>query len=195
MTAANTAPARPRRWLFLAPVALFLVLGGFFAVGLSLDPSKLPSALIGRTVPAFDLDAIPGRPPGLSAEDLRGEVAIVNVFASWCTACKQEHPYWMSLSESGVVPVHGLNYKDKAEDALAWLADLGDPYDHVGADTDGRVAIDFGVYGVPETFVIDRDGRIAYKHVGAIDRRSLEEDILPVVRRLQAVGRPANGPS
>ncbi|WP_404384364.1 DsbE family thiol:disulfide interchange protein [Caenispirillum salinarum] len=181
----EAAPGGRRRWLFIAPAAVFGLLAVVFAVGLTLDPSKLPSALIGDAVPSFDLPAIPGRPPGLSSDDLTGEVSIVNVFASWCTACKQEHPYWMQLKASGIVPLHGLNYKDESQDALDWLNSLGDPYDRVGADRDGRVAIDFGVYGVPETFIIGADGRVAYKHVGPIDPRALDEVILPLVRKLQ----------
>ena len=167
------------------PIVIFLGLAVVFAVGLTLDPSRIPSQLIGKQMPEFELAAIPGRPPGLSSADLKGEVTLVNVFASWCAACRDEHPYWMALSRRGEVPLHGLNYKDATEDALGWLAELGDPYDRVGQDSSGRVAIDWGVYGVPETFVIDRTGTVVYKHVGAVDRKVLQETILPLVRRLR----------
>jgi cytochrome c biogenesis protein CcmG/thiol:disulfide interchange protein DsbE len=187
--APDASSDRRRRTLVAAiPVLVFLVLAGFFAVGLTLDPSRIPSQLIGKPAPQFDLPAIPGRPPGLSRADLEGEVSLVNVFASWCAACRDEHPYWMELARNNVVPLHGLNYKDETQDALGWLNELGDPYDRVGQDADGRAAIEWGVYGVPETFVIDKTGTVVHKHVGPIDRKVLYETLLPMVRRLQAQG-------
>ncbi len=175
-----------RRLGLIVPVVILGVLVAVLGVGLTRDPSLVPSPLIGKPVPEFDLPPVEGRSLGLSSADLRGgEVSLVNVFASWCTACRWEHPLLMALEDEGVVPVHGLNYKDAPEDAAAWLDTLGDPYTRTGADLDGRVGIEWGVYGVPETFVVDREGRIAYKHIGPIDERALQERILPLIERLR----------
>ncbi len=182
---ATAGGGRLFRSTYLVPVAVFLFVAGFFAYGLTLDPSKIPSVLIGKPVPEFTLPAVEGRRLGLSAGDLKGEVSLVNVFASWCAECRAEHPLLMRLREDDTVPVHGLNYKDTPEDAREWLDSLGDPYTRTGADLDGRVAIDFGVYGVPETFVIDKSGRIAHKHIGAINANTLETEILPLVETLR----------
>jgi cytochrome c biogenesis protein CcmG/thiol:disulfide interchange protein DsbE len=176
---------KPLRLIYLVPVVAFLVVAGFFAYGLTLDPSKIPSVLVGSPVPEFTLPPVKGRSLGLSASDLKGEVSLVNVFASWCTECRLEHPLLMRLQEDNTVPVHGLNYKDQPDDARDWLDDLGDPYTRTGADLDGRVAIDLGVYGVPETFVIDKSGRIAHKHIGAMSVGTLETEILPLVETLR----------
>lgn len=167
------------------PLLLFLGMVVLFGVGLTLNPREIPSPLIGKPVPVFDLPAVKGRQLGLSTATLQNEVALVNVFASWCTACREEHPLIMKLMASGTVPIHGLNYKDKPDDAAKWLDELGDPYTRTGADINGRVGIDWGVYGVPETFVIDRHGRIAYKHIGALTPRVLQEKILPLVAELR----------
>ena len=175
-----------RRLLFLAPLAVVLGIGAAFAVGLSLDPRQIPSELIGRPAPAFELPPVQGRKLGLSSGDLVGEVSLVNVFASWCTACRAEHPLFMDLARSRQVPIHGLNYKEKPNDAAAWLDELGDPYTRTGADLNGRVGIDWGVYGVPETFVVGADGHIAYKHIGPITAEALREKILPLVRQLRS---------
>lgn len=172
---------------YLVPVAVFVVIAGFFAYGLTLNPNEIPSVLIGKPVPEFALPPVEGRTLGLSASDLKGEVSLLNVFASWCTECRREHPLLMRLREDNIVPVHGLNYKDKPEDARDWLDSLGDPYTRTGADLDGRVAIDLGVYGVPETFVIDSAGRIAHKHIGAMNADVLENKILPLVESLRQV--------
>ena len=146
---ARVRDKRPR-WLrvaYLLPVALFVVVAIAFGWGLTRDPSVIPSVLVGKPVPKFSLPPVQGRTLGLSSADLTGEVSLVNVFASWCTACREEHPILMRLKDEGVVPVHGLNYKDRPEDAARWLDTLGDPYTRTGADRDGRVAIDWGVYG------------------------------------------------
>ncbi len=121
----------------------------------------------------------------MSDKDLKGEVSLVNVFASWCTACLEEHPLFMKLARDNVVPIHGLNYKDKPDDAERWLDRLGDPYTRTGADRDGRVAIDWGVYGVPETFVVDRQGRIVHKHIGVLKQEAFENDIMPLIDDLR----------
>lgn len=170
------------------PVLVFMGIASAFAIGLTMNPREIPSALIGKPVPRFELPAVRGRTLGLSDGDLRGEVSLVNVFASWCAECRVEHPLLMELSARGQVPVHGLNYKDKPEDAAAWLDSLGDPYTRTGADISGRVAIDWGVYGVPETFVVDREGRIAFKHIGAMTPRVLEDKILRLIRSLNGAG-------
>lgn len=182
----RSSPSRQGRLLMLVPVAVFGILAGVFYWGLWFSDDRLPSTLIGRSVPEFNLPPIEGRQVGLSSADLRGHVSIVNVWASWCVPCRVEMPLLVELAKAGTVPIYGINYKDGAREALAFLAELGDPYTQIGADANGRVAIDWGVYGLPETFVVDAEGRIAFKHVGPFDRRSLEEDILPVVRRLQA---------
>jgi cytochrome c biogenesis protein CcmG/thiol:disulfide interchange protein DsbE len=168
------------------PLLVFLGLAVLFGIGLTLNPREVPSPLIGKSVPEFRLAPVKGRTLGLASADLRGEASIVNVFASWCVECRTEHPLWMRLKADGVVPLHGLNYKDRPNDAAAWLAELGDPYSRTGADLDGRVGIEWGVYGVPETFVIDKHGVIRHKVIGAISRKTLDETLLPLVRKLQA---------
>jgi cytochrome c biogenesis protein CcmG/thiol:disulfide interchange protein DsbE len=142
-------------------------------------------------VPEFVLPPVKGRALGLASADLRaGEVSLVNVFASWCVACKEEHPVFMQIKHAGLVPIHGINYKDRPQDVATWLDELGDPYTRTGADLDGRVSIDWGVYGVPETFVIDRDGHIAYKHIGPITPEVLERKLRPLIAELRAGGAP-----
>ena len=178
--------ARRPRLVFALPVLVALFLGGLFYWGLSNNTDDLPSTLIGKQVPDFDLPPVQGRMLGLSDEDLRGEVSLVNVFASWCVSCKYEHPVFMALEASGAVPIHGINYKDQPDDASEWLEEMGDPYTRTGADLDGRVGIDWGVYGVPETFVVGADGTIAYKHIGPVTQDVLNETIMPLVRKLQA---------
>ncbi|MFQ5760532.1 MAG: DsbE family thiol:disulfide interchange protein [Acidiferrobacterales bacterium] len=179
-------PAHKRRRLvFLLPLVALLGLAVLLGVGLTLKPREIPSPLIGKTVPNFNLPPVKGRTLGLSSADLQGEVSLVNVFASWCVACRQEHPLFMQLHAQGVIPIHGLNYKDQPDDAANWLAELGDPYTRTGADIDGRVGIEWGVYGVPETFVIDKQGRIAYKHIGPISQVDWESKIAPLIERLR----------
>lgn len=176
------------RLMAVVPVAIAAALGAAFYWGLWNKDDRLPSTMIGRPVPEFALPPIEGRSDGLSTADLMGQVSLVNVWASWCVPCRVEMPLLGELAATGTVRIYGVNYKDDADAALGFLEELGDPYTRIGADRNGRVSIDWGVYGLPETFVIDAQGRIAYKHVGPFNRRSLEEDILPVVRRLQAEG-------
>lgn len=180
------AKTRRRSWLPLLPVTVFAGLVAAFFWGLFSKNDDLPSALVGRQVPVFALPPIKGMTEGFSTADLAGNVSIVNVWASWCVPCRVEMPLLVDLAETGAVPIYGINYKDAPEAALTFLEELGNPYRQIGADRNGRIAIDWGVYGLPETFVIDAEGRIAHKHVGAFDRRALEEEILPIVRRLQA---------
>lgn len=175
-TVADEEPPRSRvRVLFLLPVLIFMGLALLFFVRLFAgDPSKVPSALIGRPVPAFSLPALPGLQaagapiPGLSTEDLKGRVTIVNVWASWCGPCREEHPALMELAKDPAFRVVGINYKDQSENARRFLGALGNPFQAVGVDANGRAAIDWGVYGVPETFVIGPDGTIRHKHIGPL---------------------------
>jgi cytochrome c biogenesis protein CcmG/thiol:disulfide interchange protein DsbE len=174
-----------RRLLFVLPAVIFVGVGIGLAVGLTRDPSTLPSALIDHPVPEFALPPLPGRNgPGFSSGDLKGGVSLVNVFASWCVPCRVEHPLLRALAREGVA-IYGINYKDPAENAAGWLAELGDPYRAVGVDRDGRVAIDWGVYGVPETFVIDREGRIRYRFVGPMQPRDLDQTLRPLLGQLE----------
>jgi cytochrome c biogenesis protein CcmG/thiol:disulfide interchange protein DsbE len=173
-----------RRLLFFLPVVIFIGVGIGLAVGLTRDPGQLPSALIDQPVPAFELPPIDGRDgPGFSSADLAGRVSLVNVFASWCVPCRVEHPLLMALADEGVA-IYGIDYKDPADKAAGWLAEFGDPYRAIGADQDGRVAIDWGVYGVPETFVVDAEGRIRHRHVGPLQPRDIEETIKPLLAEL-----------
>jgi cytochrome c biogenesis protein CcmG/thiol:disulfide interchange protein DsbE len=164
---------------------VFVALGFMLSWALNRDPRTIPSALIGQPVPQFTLPPVKGRTLGLSSADLTGEVSLVNVFASWCVECRAEHPLLLRMKADAVVPIHGLNYKDAPDEAARWLNSFGDPYARTGADLNGRVAIDWGVYGVPETFVVTKDGRIAHKQIGPISPENLENAILPLIRRLQ----------
>ena len=192
MAADGAGPVpRPARgwWSRLAlfgPVAIFLGVIVAFVFGLGRDLETLPSPLIGKPVPEFSLPPVKGRMLGLATGDLKGEVSLVNVFASWCLACREEHPVLMALQARGDLPLHGLNYKDRPEDGARWLDQMGDPYTRTGADLDGKVAIDWGVYGVPETFLVDAQGRIAFKQVGPITPDIVKTTILPLVARLRA---------
>ena len=185
LTGAATTTSHRRYWPYLLPIVIFAGIGVLLYLGLFRDPTLVPSPLIGKPVPEFALGPVKGREHGLSSQDLRGEVSLVNVFASWCVACRDEHPLLMALERERVVPIHGLNYKDEPEAAAAWLDALGDPYTKIGSDLDGRVGLDWGVYGVPETFVVDRNGGIAYKHIGPVTPQVLDEIILPLVRALR----------
>lgn len=174
-----------RRLLAIAPLAGFAVLAGSLAHGLRRDPRNLPSTLIGRPVPEFSLPPVAGRHPGLASANLYGQVSLVNVFASWCVPCRAEHPLLLQLARDQVVQIQGINYKDAPADVAQWLDELGDPYNRTGADRDGRVAIDWGVYGVPETFVVGADGVIAHRQVGPLNAELLTQTILPLVRDLK----------
>ena len=177
----------------LIPFLIFVLISIFLAIGLTMDPRLVPSPLVGKAVPDFNLPPVKGRVAGLAKDDLTGEVSFVNVFASWCTACRQEHPLLMALSRKGAVSSHGLNYKDKPEDAAAWLDELGDPYTRTGADIDGMVGLDWGVYGVPETFVVDSQGIIRYKHIGPITEEIYLETLQPIVANLRKQAQAAVG--
>jgi cytochrome c biogenesis protein CcmG/thiol:disulfide interchange protein DsbE len=171
------------RWSI--PLAVFVVLVAFLAVGLRLDPREVPSPLIGKPAPAFKLAQLHAPDKTLAPADLRGQVWVLNVWASWCVSCRVEHPLLLELAKAGIVPVVGLDYKDKPDEGRAWLAQHGDPYRVSVQDVDGRAGIDWGVYGVPETFVIDKNGTIRYKHIGPVTAEALQETIVPLVRELQ----------
>ncbi len=169
----------------MLPLVVFMGLAVWFAIGLTRDPSVLPSMLIDKPVPEFELPALLDDVPGFATGDFGGEVVLVNVFASWCLPCRAEHPLLMRLAEDNIVTVFGLNWKDEKDDATAWLAGLGNPYARIGHDLSGRVGIDWGVYGVPETYVIDAQGRVRYKHVGALYPATIAEVIRPLIKQLR----------
>ena len=171
---------------FLLPLGLFLVLAFFLALGLKLDPREVPSPLVGKPAPGFQAPAL-GRPEiTVKRDDLLGKVWLLNVWASWCGACRDEHPVLVEFARRKVVPIYGLNYKDKREDGLGWLTQFGNPYTESVFDPEGRIGIDYGVHGVPETFVIDREGVIRYKHIGPITPEVLRDKLEPLLRKLNA---------
>ena len=171
---------------FLIPLGLFLALAAFLAVGLTRDPRELPSPLVGRSAPVFTLPQLePAAVAHFSPRDMRGQVWLLNVWASWCVSCRQEHPVLMDFAKTGLVPLVGLDYKDARADARRWLAEHGDPYLLSAVDLDGRVGIDYGVYGVPETYVIDKAGNIRFKQVGPLTAEAMASKILPLIRELQ----------
>lgn len=175
-----------KRWQYLAPLALFAVLLAFLAVGLNLNPREVPSPLIGKPAPAFELSRLDDPAIKMTQADLQGQVWILNVWASWCAACREEHPLLVDFARRSTVPLYGLNYKDKREDGLAWLARFGNPYKASLIDADGRVGIDFGVYGVPETFVIDKQGVVRFKQIGPVTPEVLRDRIEPLLKQLNA---------
>ena len=184
---------------FLWPLGIFILLVGFLAAGLTLDPREVPSPLIGKAAPAFDLPVLqqPGERFDAAARrlapsarrfapsDMRGKVWLLNVWASWCVSCRDEHPVLVELSKKNLLPILGLNYKDKDEDAQRWLTQFGNPYQVSIVDADGRTGIDYGVYGVPETYVIDADGVIRYKQIGPLTEAILEQKVLPLAMALK----------
>jgi cytochrome c biogenesis protein CcmG/thiol:disulfide interchange protein DsbE len=169
---------------FLWPLGIFVVLALFLAVGLRLDPREVPSPLIDKPAPAFAVPLLSKPDVTMGKQDLAGKVWLLNVWASWCVACRDEHPVLVEFAKRGVVPVYGLNYKDQRPAAFSWLRQGGNPYVDSFFDADGRIGIDYGVYGVPETFVIDRQGMIRYKHIGALTPEVLRDKIEPLVRKL-----------
>lgn len=179
---------------FVIPLAAFLVIVGILYAGLGRDPREVPSPLVGKPAPPFMLPKLHEDGKKLGPTDMKGQVWLLNVWASWCTACQIEHPLLIELAREKVVPIVGLNYKDKPEEAKAWLGKLGDPYVASVADRDGRVGIDYGVYGVPETFVIDGEGVIRYKQIGPVTAEVLRKKIVPLVRKLRGPEAEASGP-
>jgi cytochrome c biogenesis protein CcmG/thiol:disulfide interchange protein DsbE len=170
---------------FLIPLLLFIILVGFLAVGLNRDPQEIPSPLVGKQAPAFELPQLADPKKNFSPESMKGQPWILNVWASWCVACREEHPVLVELGKLQVAPIIGLDYKDKREDAMTMLSLQGNPYLLSAFDANGRVGIDYGVYGVPETYVIDKAGVIRFKHIGPITMAVLNQKILPLLGELK----------
>jgi cytochrome c biogenesis protein CcmG, thiol:disulfide interchange protein DsbE len=173
------------KYLLLAvPLLALVALVAIFAMSLNRDPSIIPSVLIDKPAPQFDMPAVAGLTvPGFNTADLKGAVTVVNVFASWCIPCRDEHPLLATLKTETGVRIFGINQKDAPEHAAAFLAELGNPYDAIGTDANGRVSIDWGVYGVPETFVLDKTGTITFKHVGPLWPEAIEQELIPAIRK------------
>ena len=176
-----------KRLAYILPVLIMMGLGVLFLVGLGRDPRLVPSVLIDKPVPDFTLAALPGRGnTGLSTADLKGRVSLVDIYGSWCIACVEEHPTLLAIKKSGLVPIHGIDWRDDPEKGAQWLREKGDPYDRVGIDpAPGRTAVDFGVTGAPESFIVDANGVIRYKYIGPITPRVWNETLLPIIRSLQ----------
>lgn len=170
---------------FLIPLALFVVLAIFLGIGLNRDPREVPSPLLNKAAPAFVLPQLEAETAQFGPKDMLGKVWLLNVWASWCVSCRQEHPVLVEFSKSKIAPLVGLDYKDQRSDAKAWLAQFGNPYDLSVVDADGRVGIDYGVYGVPETYVIDKAGVIRFKQIGPVTPDVLQAKILPLIKELQ----------
>ena len=170
---------------YLLPLIAFVILAAFLLVGLNLNPRKVPSPLIGKPAPVFNLQQLHEPENVFKSKDNLGKVWLLNVWASWCASCRDEHPLLVQLAKANVVPIYGLNYKDKRNLAIQWLDQLGDPYTKSIMDPEGRVGIEYGVYGVPETYVIDKSGVIQYKQIGPVTVDVLEKTILPLVKELQ----------
>jgi len=171
---------------FIWPFVIFVTLAGFLYVGLGLNPREVPSPLVDKPAPMFNLPQLHDPSKQFSPQDMKGKVWLLNVWASWCVSCKVEHPVLMALSRQNIVPIYGLDYKDQREAGIAWLRDSGNPYVLSAVDKEGRIGIDYGVYGVPETYVIDKEGVIRYKQIGPVTQLSLHEKILPLVAELKA---------
>ncbi len=169
---------------FLLPLGIFITLVLFLGIGLRLNPREIPSPFIGKQAPVFKLTQLNEPGKTISPQDMAGQVWLLNVWASWCVSCRLEHPVLMDLARQGVVPIIGLNYKDKREDGTGWLRQFGNPYQMSASDLDGRVGIDYGVYGVPETFVIDKRGVIRMKHTGPVTPEVITEKLLPLIKEL-----------
>lgn len=170
---------------YMLPLGIFIVLVVFLAIGLNRDPREVPSPLVGKPAPAFALPQLHKPEASFAPKDMQGKVWLLNVWASWCVSCRQEHPILVELAKTGLVPIVGLNYKDQRADALKWLDRFGDPYTLSIVDAEGRVGIDYGVYGVPETYLIDKTGVIRFKQIGPVTQDVLEKTILPLVKELQ----------
>ncbi len=171
---------------YLIPLFIFIGLSVFLYIGLSGNPRDVPSPLVGKAAPSFQLTQLHEPDKRFARDDMLGKVWMLNVWASWCVSCRQEHPVLMQLSRTGEVPIYGLNYKDGRAEAVKWLKDFGNPYVMSGFDNDGRVGVDYGVYGVPETYVIDKQGVIRHKQTGPVYPEVLRDTILPLVRELKA---------
>ncbi len=169
---------------FLVPLALFVILVGFLAVGLKLDPHEVPSPLVNKPAPAFTVPQMQQAELQFSSADLKGKVWLLNVWASWCVACREEHPVLMNFARTQMIPIVGLDYKDQRKEAMGVIKRSGNPYDLIAFDADGRVGIDYGVYGVPESYLIDKNGIIRFKQIGPITQESLDKTIIPLINQL-----------
>ncbi len=170
---------------FLLPLGIFIALLIFLGIGLRLNPRDIPSPFIGKPAPAFKLTQLHAPDKTISPQDMQGQVWLLNVWASWCVSCRQEHPVLMDFAKANIVPIVGLNYKDGREDGTGWLRQFGNPYLTSAFDNDGRVGIDYGVYGVPETFVIDKRGVVRMKYTGPLTREAVEQKLLPLIKELK----------
>jgi len=171
---------------YLVPLAIFFILVAFLYRGLSLDPKRVPSPLVGKPMPEFSLPRLQDPAATLSDSDLKGKVSVLNIWATWCVSCRAEHEVLLQLANTGLVDIYGLNYKDERAKAQQWLRQLGDPYLANAFDADGRTGIDWGVYGAPETFIMDKQGMIRHKHIGPLTVDALNSTILPLIAELQA---------
>jgi len=173
---------------FLVPLALFAVLAVFLAVGLNRDPHEVPSPLIGKPAPVFSLPRLEAAAAGqtFGPQEMRGKVWMLNVWATWCGPCRQEHPVLVNFAKANLVPVVGLNYKDQKAEAQRWLTEFGNPYVATAVDADGRVGIDYGVYGVPETYLIDKAGVIRFKQIGPLTAEVLQKKVMPMIKELKS---------
>ena len=171
---------------FLLPLLVFLLLVGMFAIGLNKDPSRIPSPLLGNPAPEYSLPSLQNTNQLAGSADFSGKIALVNIWATWCPGCRQEHPFLMELAAENAVPIYGLNWRDSRPEALAWLDALGNPYQTSAFDADGRVGIDWGAYGAPETFLIDRNGMVVHKHIAPLTRAIWEKDFVPKIQQLEA---------
>jgi len=173
---------------FLVPLGLFAVLAVFLAVGLNRDPHEVPSPLIGKPAPVFSLPRLEAEAAGqaFGPQEMRGKVWMLNVWATWCGPCRQEHPVLVDFAKAKLVPIVGLNYKDQKAEAQRWLTEFGNPYVATAVDADGRVGIDYGVYGVPETYLIDKTGAIRFKQIGPLTAEVLQKKVIPMIKELQS---------
>jgi cytochrome c biogenesis protein CcmG, thiol:disulfide interchange protein DsbE len=183
--ASSSQEQKPKRLVYLLPLALLAVLVIFFFFGLGLNPRLLPSPLIGQAAPEFSLPKLGKAGELIQQTDLKGEVSLLNIWATWCASCRQEHPVLMKIAASKEVPIYGLFYKDEPEKGIDWLEDYGNPYRDNAVDMDGKIGIEWGAYGTPETFIIDQDGIIRYKHVGPISWHDWQTTLLPIVNSLR----------
>ena len=168
---------------FLVPLIAFVVLVGLFVVGLTLDPSRIPSPLLDNPAPEFSLPSLQDASVNVGSANYANKMALVNIWATWCPGCRQEHAFLLELAEEGTIPIFGLNWRDNRPDALQWLQALGDPYIASAFDVDGRVGIDWGAYGAPETFLVDANGVVIHKHIAPLDRMIWERDFVPLIRQ------------
>lgn len=174
---------------YIALIAVFAIMIGIFAAGLGRDPRKLPSPLIDNPAPEYELPRLRDPMATTGSKDYAGKTALVNVWATWCVGCRQEHEYLMELSRRNEVPIYGIDWRDQRSEAIQWLEELGDPYVASGYDADGRVGIDWGVYGAPETFLVSPDGNVLYKHVGPMDETVWQREFLPRIKTQSEASR------